>query len=84
MNYAAIAVAMQAEIDNPQQLYMPNCPGAYVRDRLFKECLWEEAAYFWSCYCHREFFNQDLQDLFDKLKTLDAKESMPSWGYGGT
>jgi len=45
MNYTAIASAMRAEIESPQRLYMPNSPGAYVRDRLFKECLWEEAAW---------------------------------------
>ena len=84
MNYAAIAAAMQAEIDNPLKLYMPNSPGAFVRDRLFKDCYWEEAAYFWSCYCSRQFFNQEMQDLYVKLESLAAKESMPDWGTKGT
>ena len=84
MNYEAIAAAMQAEIDNPEKLYMPNSPGAFVRDRLFRDCHWEEAAYFWSCYCSRNWFSQELQDLADKLETLDAKESMPDWGTRGT
>ena len=35
MNYSAITEAMQAEIENPLKLYMPNSPGAFVRDRLF-------------------------------------------------
>jgi len=84
MNYNAIASAMQAEINNPQKLYMPNSPGAFVRDRLFKDCHWEEAAYFWSCYCSRQFFNQEMQDLYVKLEALAANESMPDWGTKGT
>ena len=84
MNYAAIAAAMQAEIDNPRTLYMPNSPGAFVRDRLFKDMYWEEATWFWQHYCWHKFNVQELDDLYVKLKTLDAKESMPNWGTHGT
>jgi hypothetical protein len=84
MNYAAIAAAMRAEIENPLKLYMPNSPGAFVRDRLFKECHWEEATFFWGCYCSRHFVNQELNDLYVQLEALASKESMPTWGYGGT
>jgi hypothetical protein len=84
MNYAAIAAAMQAEIDNPLKLYMPNSPGAFVRDRLFKDCYWEEAAYFWLCYCNRDWFNEELQDLYIKLLELTVAENMPGWGTRGT
>ncbi len=84
MNYAAIAAAMRAEIEIPQKLYMSNSPGAFVRDRLFRDCLWEEAAYFWGCYCSRTFNSHELNELFIELEALDANESMPSWGCGGT
>ena len=84
MNYAAIAAAMQAEIDNCKTSYMPNSPGAFVRDRLFKECLWEEAVWFWSHYCGRNFNNPELDDLYIKLEQLAANETMPDWGYKGT
>ena len=84
MNYAAIAAAMRAEIENPLKCYMPNSPGAFVRDRLFKECLWEEAAYFWGCYCNRMFNSHELNDLYIELEALAAKEKMPDWGTKGT
>ena len=84
MNYAAIAAAMQAEINNPLKRYMPNSPGAFVRDRLFKECLWEEATWFWSHYCSRKFDVPELDDLYVQLVALTSKESMPDWGTRGT
>ena len=84
MNYTAIAAAMRAEIENPLKCYMPNSPGAFVRDRLFKECLWEEAAYFWGCYCSQMFNSHELNDLFLELEALTAKEKMPDWGTKGT
>jgi len=84
MNYTAIAAAMQAEIDNPEKLYMPNSPGAFVRDRLFKECHWEEATWAWGCFCRGGFAVPELDALYIKLKALDAKESMPDWGTKGT
>jgi hypothetical protein len=84
MNYAAIAAAMRAEIDDSKKLYMPNSPGAFVRDRLFKECHWEEAAYFWGCYCSRMFNSHELNNLFLKLEALAANEKMPDWGTKGT
>ena len=84
MNYAAIAAAMRAEIESPQKLYMPNSPGCFVRDRLFKECHWEEAGYFWVCYCNRTFNSHELSELFMELEALSAKESMPDWGTRGT
>jgi len=84
MNYAAIAAAMQAEIDNPLKLYMPSSPGAFVRDRLFKECEWESAVWFWSHYCSGNFHNDELDRLYMHLEALSAKESMPDWGTRGT
>lgn len=84
MNYTAIAAAMRAEIENPQKLYMPNSPSAFVRDRLFKECLWEEAAYFWGCSCSRMFNSHELNDLYIELEALAVKEKMPDWGTKGT
>lgn len=84
MNYAAIAAAMQAEIDNPKKLYMPSSPGCFVRDRLFKDCHWEEATWFWSHYCSRSFSVQELDDLNVKLEALASKETMPDWGTRGT
>jgi hypothetical protein len=87
MNYAVIAAAMQAEIDNPLKLYMPNSPGAFVRDRLFKDMYWEEATWFWSHYCGGSFNGlglDDLHDLYVKLKALTDKEFMPDWGTRGT
>ena len=84
MNYEAIAAAMRAEIEDSKTLYMPNSPGAFVRDRLFKDCLWEEAAYFWGCYCGRMFNSHELNDLYIELEALAANEKMPSWGCGGT
>jgi hypothetical protein len=84
MNYAAIAAAMQAEIDDSKKLYMPNSPGAFVRDRLFKDMYWEEATWFWGCYCSRNFVNQELNDLYVQLEALAANEKMPDWGTKGT
>ena len=84
MNYAAIAAAMRAEIETPQKLYMPNSPGAFVRDRLFKECHWEEATWFWFHYCSASFGIQEFDDLYSQLKELDKHEKMPDWGTRGT
>jgi len=84
MNYAAIAAAMQAEIDNPLKLYMPNSPGAFVRDRLFKDMYWEEATWFWSHYCSRNFGVHELDELYVKLLELAVAETIPSWGTHGT
>lgn len=84
MNYEAIKNAMQAEIDDPQKYYMPNSPGAFVRDRLFKQCEWESAVWFWSHYCSGIFNNEELDGLYMQLEALSAKESMPDWGTKGT
>lgn len=84
MNYAAIAAAMQAEIDNPLPVYMPNSPGAFVRDRLFRDCMWEEATWFWSHYCSRHFGVQELDDLYVKLLELAVYETMQPWGTRST
>jgi hypothetical protein len=84
MNYEAIAAAMKAEIEDSKTLYMPNSPGAFVRDRLFKDCLWEEATWFWSHYCNRSFGDPGLDNLYVQLEALAAKESMPDWGTRGT
>ena len=84
MNYAAIAAAMRAEIDDSKKLYMPNSPGAFVRDRLFKDCEWESAVWFWSHYCSRKFGVPELDDLYIKLEALAANEKMPDWGCNGT
>lgn len=84
MNYQAIAIAMQDEIANPRTCYMPNSPAAFVRDRLFKRGHFEEATWFWGCVCRGKFGVDDLDQLNDELEQLNAAESMPSWGYGGT
>ena len=84
MNYAAIAAAMQAEIDNPLPVYLPNSPGAFVRDRLFKDMYWEEATWFWSHYCNRFFGDPGLDNLYVQLEELAANETMPAWGTRGT
>lgn len=84
MNYEAIRVAMHKELADPQQLYLPNSPGAYVRDRLFKNCLWEEATWFWGCYCRGGFNIPELDALYNQLQELTAKEKMPDWGTSGT
>ena len=84
MNYTAIAAAMRAEIEAPQALYMPNSPGAFVRDRLFKEMFWEEATWFWSHYCNRHFGVYELDELYVKLLELAVAETMPDWGTKGT
>jgi len=84
MNYYAIAAAMQAEIDDSKKLYMPNSPGAFVRDRLFKDLLWEEATWFWSHYCNRHFGDPGLDNLYVQLEELAANEKMPDWGTKGT
>jgi hypothetical protein len=84
MNYNAIAAAMKAEIDDSAKCYMPSSPGGFVRDRLFKECLWEEAAWFWSHYCSRSFGDPGLDNLYVQLEALAANEKMPDWGTRGT
>lgn len=84
MNYEAIRAAMQEEIDNPQRGYLPNCPGAFIRDRLFKQCYWEEATYFWGCYCRKGFSIPDLDLKLHEVVALAAHEKMPDWGTYGT
>ena len=84
MNYEAIKNAMQAEIDDPKKYYMPNSPGASVRDRLFKECEWESAVWFWGRYCRRFFGDPGLDNLYVQLEALAANEKMPDWGTSGT
>lgn len=84
MNYKAIAAAMRAEIEDSKTLYMPNSPGAFVRDRLFRDCLWEEATWFWGCYCRGGFNIPNLDVLMNELNALAANEKMPDWGTKGT
>jgi hypothetical protein len=84
MNYKAIQAAMQAELDNPLACYMPNSPGAFVRDRLMKEMLWEEGIWFWSNYCRGGFNIPDLDVLYNKLQELTKKDKMPDWGTYGS
>ena len=84
MNYAAIAAAMQAEIDDTPKHYMPSSPGAFVRDRLFKDNYWEEAVWFWQHYCNRFFGDPGLDNLYVQLEALAANEKMPDWGTSGT
>lgn len=84
MNYNAIAAAMKAEIDDSKTLYMPSSPGAFVRDRLFKDLHWEEAVWFWSHYCSGFFNDPSLDNLYVQLQELSANEKMPDWGTKGT
>lgn len=84
MNYQAIATAMQEEIANPLKCYMPNSPAAFVRQRLFERGHWQEATWFWNCVCLDKFGIDDLDELNDELKQLDANEAMPEWGTKGT
>ncbi len=84
MNYAAIAAAMRAEIEDNKACYMPNSPGAFVRDRLFRDCLWEEAAWAWGCFCRGGFNIPELDVLNNELNALAANERMPEWGTKGT
>jgi hypothetical protein len=84
MNYDAIIKAMQDELDNPRVCYLPGTPAEAVRDRLFKEMLWEEAGYFWSGHCSGGFSIQTLDVLNVRLKERAAKEHMPDWGTYGT
>lgn len=82
MNFEVIRAAMQEEIDNPRQLYLPNSPGSYVRDRLFRQTYWEEATWFWGRYCSRSFNVESLDALLPELDAL--QQSMPDWGHKGT
>jgi len=84
MNYQAIATAMREEIANPKTCYMPNSPAAFVRQRLFERGHWQEATWFWNCVCLDKFGIDDLDELNDELKQLDANEAMPEWGTKGT
>lgn len=84
MNYEAIRIAMQAELDSPLTCYMPNSPGAHIRDRLFRECHWEEATWFWGAYCRGKFDVFELDELLPKLHELTVNEKMPDWGTYGT
>lgn len=84
MNYEIIRAAMQAEIDEPLAVYMPNSPGAFIRDRLFKDLEWDAAVWFWDHYCMGKFNVPELDELLPKLKELTAKEKMPWWGTSGT
>ena len=83
MNYEVIRAAMQAEIDNPMKSYMPSSPGGAIRDSLFKQCYWEEAAFFWGCYCRGKFGVFELDELLPKVNALDTG-IMPDWGTRGT
>ena len=84
MNYKAILKAMREEIQDPRPLYMPNSPGAFVRDRLFRDMLWEEATWFWGCYCRGGFDIPELEGAYHQLQELVKNEKMPEWGTKGT
>jgi len=83
MNYIAIEEAMKAEIANAKGSYLPNSPGSFVRDRLFRDCLWEEASWFWGCYCRGGFSIVSLEKLMHELNALE-KATMPEWATKGT
>ena len=74
MNYEAIRAAMQEEIDEPLDSYQPSDPGSVIRDRLFRQCYWEEAAWFWGAYCRGWFDEPQLDELMPKLEELIALE----------
>lgn len=82
MNYDAIRAAMQREIDNPRKCYLPNSSEAVVRDSLFQDMLWEEAAYFWSAVCRHGFNIPDMDAMLQELSALN--QDMPDWGTRGT
>lgn len=84
MDYKAIEAAMLAEIDNPQPFYMPNSPGAFVRERLHRQSMPEEARWFWSNYCCGGFGITQLDVAYNKLQELVKNEKMPEWGTRGT
>lgn len=84
MNYEAIRAAMQEELDNPKAYYIPCSPGDYIRDRLFKQCEWELATWFWGRYCSGVFNVPELDKLMPQLKALTKDEKMPDWGTSGT
>ncbi len=84
MNYEVIRAAMQEEIESPQPFYMPNSPGSFIRDRLFRQCYWEEATWFWGAYCRSRFGVFELDELLPKLNALTINEKMPDWGAHGT
>lgn len=83
MNIPAIAAAMRAEIED-RKSYMTSSPGDFVRDRLFRESLWEEAAWFWQHYLNRSFGIPELDELNITLRELGSREKMPEWGTRGT
>jgi hypothetical protein len=70
MNYEVIRAAMQQEIKEPLACYMPNSPGAFIRDRLFKQFYWEEATWFWGAYCRGKFGIFELDELLPKVNAL--------------
>jgi hypothetical protein len=84
MNYELIKQEMQYEIDNPQRGYLPNSPGAFIRDRLFKKMEWDAAVWFWDGYCRGGFSIPELDLMLHKVKALAAHEKMPDWGTYGT
>lgn len=84
MNYEVIRAAIREELDNPQAFYMPCSPGEFIRDRLFKQSYWEEATWFWGCYCRGGFNVPDIDEAYNQLKELSAKDQMPDWGTYGT
>jgi hypothetical protein len=75
MNIQEIRRVMQEELVNMTQSDIPYDPGAVIRDRLFRQCYWEEATWFWGSYCNGSFSHAVLDDLYVKLKQLDGEKA---------
>ena len=85
MNFKAIEQAIKDEISSPQPCYMPNCPASFVKSRLSKQQLHEEAKWFWEKIVWRSKTGiESIDALIPKLNALDAHERMPKWGTYGT
>lgn len=85
MNIKAVEQAIKDEIANPQKCYLPNCPELFVKSRLQRQGLHEEAKWFWNTVVYRSKFNVEKIDaLIPQLNSLNANERMPEWGTRGT
>ena len=83
-----IAEAQRKQLAKPARAVV-NSECAFVANRLRTEGYFETAAAYWAWSCGSATaignnFSQEVKDLQQQLRAIDAGQTMPYWGTHGT
>ena len=83
-----VAAAQRKQLANPARAVV-NPEAAFVAQTLRNEGYYETAAAYWSWTCgsptsYGQKFSQEVHELQEQLRAIDAGQTMPEWGTYGT